>query len=143
MPKRSGTESDAAKRGVSQLLTEVGGLTSEKDKNIFIIAATNNPWAIDEAILRPGRFDVKIYVPPPDFDARVKLFQLKLSKIKPLGNIDYEELAKLTERYSGADIEFICKKAVQNVFMEVIKTGNKIPVTTDDIISVIYQINRQ
>ncbi|MFG1390202.1 MULTISPECIES: 26S protease regulatory subunit [Acidiplasma] len=140
VPKRSGTESDAAKRGVSQLLTEVGGLTSEKDKNIFIIAATNNPWAIDEAILRPGRFDVKIYVPPPDFDARVKLFQLKLSKIKPLGNIDYEELAKLTERYSGADIEFICKKAVQNVFMEVIKTGNKIPVTTDDIISVIYQI---
>ena len=140
VPKRSGNESDAAKRGVSQLLTEVGGLTSEKDKNIFIIAATNNPWAIDEAILRPGRFDVKIYVPPPDYEARKKLFELKLAKIKPVGNIDYGHLAEITEKYSGADIEFICKKAIQNVFMEVVKTGNKIPVNSEDLMSVIYQI---
>jgi transitional endoplasmic reticulum ATPase len=140
VPKRSGSESDAARRGVSQLLTEVGGLTSQKDRNIFIIAATNNPWGIDEAIMRPGRFDVKIYVPPPDYESRKKLFQLKLSEIKHLGEIDYNGLAAKTERYSGADIEFICKKAVQNVFMQVIKTGNKVDVTTEDIIEVISQI---
>ncbi len=140
VPKRSGNESDAAKRGVSQLLTEVGGLTSEKDKNIFLIAATNNPWGIDEAIMRPGRFDVKIYVPPPDFASRKELFRLKLSNIKHLDSINYEELASETERYSGADIEFICKKAVQNVFMEVIKGGDKRDVTTSDILNVISQI---
>jgi transitional endoplasmic reticulum ATPase len=140
VPKRSGSESDAARRGVSQLLTEVGGLTSQKDRNIFIIAATNNPWGIDEAIMRPGRFDVKIYVPPPDYESRKKLFQLKLSEIKHLGKIDYGDLAEKTERYSGADIEFICKKAVQNVFMEVIKTGDKIDVTTEDLLDVISQI---
>ncbi|MEM0139651.1 MAG: ATP-binding protein [Ferroplasma sp.] len=140
VPKRSGNESDAAKRGVSQLLTEVGGLTSEKDKNIFLIAATNNPWGIDEAIMRPGRFDIKIYVPPPDFEARKQLFRLKLADIKHLDSINYDELAAETERYSGADIEFICKKAVQNVFMEVIKGGDKRDVTTTDILNVISQI---
>jgi transitional endoplasmic reticulum ATPase len=141
VPKRSGSESDAARRGVSQLLTEVGGLTSQKDRNVFIIAATNNPWGIDEAIMRPGRFDVKIYVPPPDYESRKKLFQLKLSGIQHVGSIDYDELAQETERYSGADIEFICKKAVQNVFMEVIKTGNKVDITTDDLLQVISQIH--
>lgn len=140
VPKRSGSESDAARRGVSQLLTEVGGLTSQKDRNVFIIAATNNPWGIDEAIMRPGRFDVKIYIPPPDYESRKKIFQLKLSGVKHIDHIDYDELANKTERYSGADIEFICKKAVQNVFMEVIKTGNKIDVSTDDLLEVISQI---
>ncbi len=140
VPKRSGSESDAAKRGVSQLLTEVGGLTSEKDKNIFIIAATNNPWEVDEAVMRPGRFDVKIYVPPPDYESRKRLFELKLSKIKYVNNINYDKLSKVTERYSGADIEFICKKSVQNVFMEVVKSGTKRDITTDDLINVISQI---
>ncbi len=140
VPKRSGSESDAAKRGVSQLLTEVGGLTSEKDKNIFIIAATNNPWEVDEAVMRPGRFDVKIYVPPPDYESRKKLFELKLSGIKYIKDIDYDKLAGLTEKYSGADIEFICKKSVQNVFMDVVKSGIKRDINTDDIINVISQI---
>ena len=90
--------------------------------------------------MRPGRFDVKIYVPPPDYESRKKLFQLKLSEIKHLGKIDYGDLAEKTERYSGADIEFICKKAVQNVFMEVIKTGDKIDVATEDLLDVISQI---
>ncbi|BAB59528.1 26S proteasome regulatory subunit [Thermoplasma volcanium GSS1] len=140
VPKRDTSNSDAAKRGVAQLLNEVGGINSQKNKNIFIIAATNNPWEVDEAMLRPGRFDIKIYVPPPDIVARKKIFQLNLAKIKQVGNVDYDLLAEETEGYSGADIEFICKKAAQNVFMEAVKTGKSRPVETRDVIDVIGSI---
>jgi transitional endoplasmic reticulum ATPase len=140
VPKREGTKTDVVRRGVSQLLTEVGGINAQKGKNIFIIAATNNPWEIDDAILRPGRFDVKIYVPPPDEKGRKKIFQLNLSKVKQIGNIDYDQLSRISNGYSGADIEFVCKKATQNVFMDAVKSGNKRQVSTDDIISVLMQV---
>ena len=140
VPRREGTKTDVVRRGVSQLLTEVGGINSQKGKNIFIIAATNNPWEIDEAILRPGRFDVKIYVPPPDETGRKKIFQLNLARVKQIGKIDYNQLSRISNGYSGADIEFICKKATQNVFMDAVKNGKKRLVGTDDIISVLMQV---
>ena len=60
----------------------------------------------------------------------------------PMDSYIFFRLADETERYSGADIEFICKKAVQNVFMEVIKTGNKLDVSMDDLLQVISQYRR-
>jgi transitional endoplasmic reticulum ATPase len=90
--------------------------------------------------LRPGRFDVKIYVPPPDETGRKKIFQLNLSKVKQVGKIDYDQLARISNGYSGADIEFVCKKATQNVFMDAVKSGNKRQVATDDIIAVLMQV---
>ncbi|KAA8922825.1 MAG: ATP-binding protein [Thermoplasma sp.] len=140
VPKRDTSNSDAAKRGVAQLLNEVGGINSQKNKNLFIIAATNNPWEIDEAMLRPGRFDIKVYVPPPDIVARKKIFQLNMAKVKQAGSIDYDLLAQQTEGYSGADIEFICKKASQNVFMEAVKSGKQRQVETKDLLDVIGSI---
>ena len=140
VPKRSESDSDASQRGVSQLLQEVGGLNSQKNKNVFIIAATNNPWKIDEAIMRPGRFDVKIYVPLPDYEARKKIFELNLLKVKAVKNVDYDKLAKMTERYSGADIEFICRKTRENAFMEAVREGKKVYIETNDILNVLFGI---
>ncbi|MGC8609277.1 MAG: ATP-binding protein, partial [Thermoplasmata archaeon] len=140
VPKRDVSNSDVVKRGVSQLLNEVGGIGSQKNKNIFIIAATNDPWEVDDAMMRPGRFDVKIYVPPPDYEARKKIFSLNLAKIKLVGRVDYDILANETDGYSGADIEFICKKAGQNVFMEAIKSGKSRPIETNDILSVVDSV---
>ncbi len=140
VPRRDVSNSDVVKRGVSQLLNEVGGIGAQRNRNIFIIAATNNPWEVDEAMLRPGRFDVKIYVPPPDYEARKKIFSLNMAKIKLVGRVDFDILASETEGYSGADIEFICKKAGQNVFMEAIKTGKNRPVETNDILSVVDSV---
>lgn len=80
--------------------------------NILVIGATNQLDLIDEAILRPGRFDKKIYVPPPDFNARVHLFQMYLCE-RPSKNINYDDLAEQTIEYSSADIEFICDEAAR------------------------------
>ena len=140
VPRRDTSDSDASQRGVSQLLQEVGGLNSQKNKNVFIIAATNNPWKIDEAIMRPGRFDVKIYVPLPDYEARKKILELNLMKVKAVKDIDYDVLAKKTEHYSGADIEFICRKTRENSFMEAVKMGKKVYIETNDVLNVISGI---
>lgn len=140
VPKREKSGSDAARRGVAQLLNEVGGIGSQKNRDIFILAATNNPWEIDEAMLRPGRFDIKIFVPPPDREARKKIFQLNLSKVKHLGPVDYDLLSAASEGYSGADIEFICKKAAQEAFLRAVKNGSPKPVETQDLLDVMRSI---
>ena len=139
-PRREDSKAEVVKRGVTQLLTEVGGINSQRGKNIFMIAATNNPWEIDEAILRPGRFDVKIYVPPPDREARRIIFRLNLEKIRLTETIDYGVLAERTEGYSGADIEFICRKSGETAFMEAVRTGERKFVSTGTILSTIDQI---
>jgi len=109
-------------RVVPQILAEMEGMESKKD-NLLFIGATNEPWSIDHAALRPGRFDEKIYVPPPDLPARIKLFQLNLKGRLRATDIDPNKLAELTEGYSGADIKQVCLKAALIPFREVIR-GN-------------------
>lgn len=105
------------------------------EKGIFIIGATNRPLAIDSAILRSGRLDKHIYLPPPDYAARKIMFELYL-KNRPIDNtIDYAELAKLTENFVSSDIKFLCdeaartalknsEKITQNILEKVISQSN-------------------
>ena len=82
-----------------------------KDKTILVIGATNHPWNIDSAFIRPGRFEEFIFIPPPDLEARAEIFRLN-SRERELDNeIDFNRLASLTRGYSGADLEKICKDA--------------------------------
>ena len=81
------------------------------DDGIFIIGATNRPNAIDPAILRAGRLDKVIYLPPPDFEAREMMFKLYLDKRPREVGLDYSELAKATENYVSSDIKFLCDEA--------------------------------
>lgn len=81
-------------------------------RNILVIGATNQIELIDEAILRPGRFDKKIKVNPPDFETRKALFQFYLQKM-PCGNINFDLLSKNTENYSNSDIEYIVNEAAR------------------------------
>ena len=82
------------------------------DEGIFIIGATNRPNAIDPAILRAGRLDKHIYLPPPDLAARKALFELYLKAKETIDfGINYEHLASLTERYSSSDIKLITDEA--------------------------------
>ena len=83
--------------------------SSNSNSIIMVIAATNKPWAIDSAFLRPGRFDEKIYIPLPDFEARKKLFELKLKSV-PQENLDFDYLANITDDFNGADIGAFCDK---------------------------------
>ncbi|MCA0391827.1 MAG: AAA family ATPase [Bacteroidetes bacterium] len=81
------------------------------EDGIFIVGATNRPNAIDPAILRSGRLDKHIYLPPPDFEARKLMFELYLKKRPTEIGLNYEELAKATENYVSSDIKFLCDEA--------------------------------
>ena len=98
---------------IDQLLVEIEGIESSTDK-MLIIGATNMPWDVDPALRRPGRFDRLIFVMPPDVNARKEIFALKL-RGRPIEDIDYMELARRTELYSGADIENVVELAAENV----------------------------
>ncbi len=96
-------------RIVNQLLTELDGI--EPLRRVVVIAATNRPDIVDPALLRPGRFDRLIYVPPPDFKARLEIFKVHTRKMPLADDVNLEELAKITEGYTGADIAAVCREA--------------------------------
>jgi len=95
-------------RTLTQLLAELDGF--DPLDNVKVIATTNRLDVIDPALLRPGRFDRLIYVPLPDLKGRVSIFKIHTRKMK-LKDVDVEELARLTEGASGADIKAICTEA--------------------------------
>ena len=106
----SSGDSNVTERVISQFLTEMDGL--EELRNVVIIAATNRPDIVDPALLRPGRFDRMLLVPPPDLEARRQIFKIHTKKT-PLGeDVKLDDLAKKTEGYTGADIASICNTAV-------------------------------
>ncbi len=138
IPKRRSSGSTVMVRVVPQILAELEGVETKND-NLLFIGATNEPWSIDPAALRPGRFDEKIYVPPPDYVARKKIFELNMSG-KPLDDLDFERLATLTDGYSGADIRHICVKASLIPFKESIKSGDERGITMADMLNVMENI---
>lgn len=86
-------------------------MNNSGDDGVFIIGATNRPNSIDPAILRAGRLDKHVYLPPPDFEARELMFKLYLEKRPTEIGLDYAELAKATENYVSSDIKFLCDEA--------------------------------
>ena len=111
-----GSDSHVTERVISQLLTEMDGL--EVLSNVIIIAATNRPDIIDAALLRPGRFDRLLYVPPPEKEARMQILKIHTSK-KPLADdVNIDSLANQTEGYTGADIAALASAAVMLALRE-------------------------
>jgi transitional endoplasmic reticulum ATPase len=122
-PSRGGTSSDShvTERVISQILTELDGL--ESLNSVMVIAATNRPDIIDPALLRPGRFDRLIEIGLPDEQARQQILKIHMAK-KPLAaDIKVEELAKLTEKYSGADLGAVVNEAVMLAIREYVLSG--------------------
>src|SRR5437667_2319417 len=103
-------DSNVTERVISQFLTEMDGL--EELRNVVIIAATNRPDIVDPALLRPGRFDRMLLVPPPDLEARKQIFRIHTKKTPLAEDVKPDELARKTEGYTGADIASICNTAV-------------------------------
>ncbi|MFL6362517.1 MAG: CDC48 family AAA ATPase [Nitrososphaeraceae archaeon] len=117
-PRRGGDfgDSHVTERLISQLLTELDGL--EILTNVIVIAATNRPDIIDAALLRPGRFDRLLYVPPPNRDSRIQIIKIHTRK-KPLAeDVTIEELANHTDGYTGADIASLSSAAVMLALRE-------------------------
>jgi transitional endoplasmic reticulum ATPase len=117
-PIRGGDFGNAhvTERVISQLLTELDGL--EVLTNVIVIAATNRPDIIDPALLRPGRFDRLLYVPPPDRDSRIQIIKIHTKK-KPLAeDVITDSLADHTDGYTGADIASLSSAAVMLALRE-------------------------
>ena len=109
-------DSHVTERVISQFLTEMDGL--EILTNVVVIGATNRPDIIDPALLRPGRFDRILYVPPPDRESRVQIIKIHTKK-KPLAeDVNIEELADKTDGYTGADIASLSSAAVMLALRE-------------------------
>ena len=107
-PKRD-TYSTVMKRVVPELLSQIQGF-EKNDNNLIIIAATNRPWDIDSAFLRPGRFDRRIYVPLPDEEARTAIIKNKLGTVPCEPNLDFDAIVRVTEGFNGADVTSFCEK---------------------------------
>ncbi|MGQ4894092.1 MAG: CDC48 family AAA ATPase [Candidatus Njordarchaeia archaeon] len=121
-------DSRVTERIVSQLLTEMDGI--EELHDVVVIAATNRPDLLDPALLRPGRFDRILSVPLPNEKARVEIFKIHMKKHIQALDGDLEQLASefatLTEGFSGAEIEAVCKEAAIKALREFIeKVGSK------------------
>jgi transitional endoplasmic reticulum ATPase len=107
-----GGDSRVTERVISQLLTEIDGLVSLE--NVVVIAATNRPDIIDPAVLRPGRFDRRVYVPPPDFEARRKILGIKTEEMPLDDSVSLDDISKSMDGYSGADIDSLVREAGLN-----------------------------
>ncbi|MCD6138090.1 MAG: AAA family ATPase, partial [Deltaproteobacteria bacterium] len=117
-PERGTDVNKVTDRIVNQLLTEMDGM--QPLENVVVIAATNRPELLDKALLRPGRFDKIIYVPPPDREARKAIFKVHTRNMPLAEDVDLEKLAEMTENYVGADIEAVCREAAMNALRRVL-----------------------
>ena len=120
--KRSNLKYSPAQRGtVNQLLSEMDGFAGGNE-GVFVLGATNHPWDVDSALLRPGRFDRVTLVLPPDRPAREAILRNAI-KERPVESIDVAWLAQHTEQFSGADLVHLCETATDQAMEESLMTG--------------------
>ncbi len=106
---------------VNQLLMELDGFDGARD-DVFTLAATNQPWQVDPALRRPGRFDRTVLVLPPDERAREAIFRFHLTE-RPVEAIDAKALAARTNGFTGADIALVCEAASERALIDSVTTG--------------------
>lgn len=142
LPKRSQNNSTVMKRVVPQFLAEMNGVISRDDcqQALLFVGATNEPWNIDEAAMRPGRFDEKVYVALPDEQARFTIIKDLLAKIPGASGIGCSSIAAALEGHSGADIVHVIERAKQFAFADAIHSGAARDLTSADIEQAIAQV---
>jgi AAA+ superfamily predicted ATPase len=114
--RRSLRRHSAGRDVVNQLLAEMDGVDANND-GVFVLGATNHPWDVDSALLRPGRFDRLALVLPPDRPARAAILGHHL-RGRPVQGVDLERLAGRTENFSGADLAHLCDTATEYALEE-------------------------
>lgn len=127
-------EHSAMERSVPEFLAQMQGVGEGSNQNrILVIGATNKPWRLDGAFLRPGRFDDKIYVPLPDEFARRRIMDIKLNGVPMEEGINLDYFVGRTEGYNGADIDYFCEKAKEFALKRIIdqKDSNELLIKQD------------
>ena len=127
------THAQGARQLRSELLRQIQGMEAygeQNDKILFLIAATNKPWEIDPAFVRPGRFGIRVYVGLPDAPARRYMLDMRLNKILQtgkvlVGNIDAAQIVEKTEGFNGADMANLLDEVQELSALRSAKTGVK------------------
>ncbi|MFX1260449.1 MAG: AAA family ATPase [Promethearchaeota archaeon] len=144
---RSGDDVGGERRLKTQLLTELQGLASDLEDRVTVIGATNLPWELDFALR--SRFEKKIHVPLPDKPARKRIFEIHMEEINVAPEVDFEELADLSEGYSGRDISVVCREAAMEPIRDLQRIGRMDeeeeildirPVSREDLLQAIENI---
>ena len=144
---RSAEDVGGERRLKTQLLTELQGVTSSANERITVIGATNLPWELDFALR--SRFEKRIHIPLPSSSSRRDIFAIHMEDVEVAPDIDFQELADLTEGYSGRDISVVCREAAMEPIRELQKTGRMDdqkeimdlrPVEREDFLSAIESI---
>jgi SpoVK/Ycf46/Vps4 family AAA+-type ATPase len=128
--RRSHLRHSAGRNVVAQFLAELDGVDQAND-GIFVLAASNHPWDIDTALLRPGRLDRLALVLPPDQPAREAILRLHLAE-RPVANVDPAALAAQTDEFSGADLAHLCESASELALEDSLVTGVPRAIVMDD-----------
>ncbi|MBS7247407.1 MAG: AAA family ATPase [Candidatus Jordarchaeales archaeon] len=136
---RDREEVGGERRLKTQFMQEIDGVTSSDKDRIVVLGATNVPWELDPAVRR--RFEKRIYLGLPEFEARREIFRIHTKGVDLSSDVNFDELAKLTEGFSGADIAILCREALMAPIRELDEAGLltksdvKIrPVTRDDFL---------
>ncbi|MFQ5461314.1 MAG: ATP-binding protein [Phycisphaerae bacterium] len=139
VPRRRSGGSTVMQRVVPQILQALEGFDRQSDRALLFVGATNKPWMLDEAMLRPGRLDSLVYVGLPDAPARYRLLEIHFGD-RPLSeDVDFGVLCDRLDGFSGADIKNIIAQAAQRPFMEAIAGGEARAIAMKDLLGVIAE----
>lgn len=122
-----GGEHEASRRVKTELLVQMDGIHNDKsdgdeeNKIVLVLGATNHPWDLDDALRR--RLEKRVYIPLPDMESRKSMFQLFLRDVNLSDDVDVEEMARLTEGYSAADVKIICRDASMMALRRALERG--------------------
>jgi len=128
VPARRDEGSSVMRRVVPQILQGMEGF-DKKTTPVMFMGATNVPWQLDTAVLRPGRFDEKVYIPLPDLAARRKMLEIYLGKRPVADDVDLDGLAVKLEGFSGADIKYVCDRSATVPFLQSVVSGKEGEIT--------------
>lgn len=134
---RADMRHNAMRQVINQLLSEMDGVDASNE-GVLILAATNTPWYVDQALRRPGRFDRVLFVPPPDAPAREAILRLLLEN-KPSSGVDYARLAAEAKNFSGADLKGAVDLAIEHKLSDAMRRGTLPPLTNNDVLAAIHQ----
>ncbi|WP_049577301.1 ATP-binding protein [Nonomuraea sp. SBT364] len=132
--RRSDMRQAHSRQIVNQFLAELDGVDQDANEGVLVLAATNAPWYIDVAFRRPGRFDQLVFVPPPDASARAAILRI-LCRDKPIAEMDFGAVARVTEHFVGADLKGVVDRAVEAKLQQSISAGRAIPLSTPDLLT--------
>lgn len=132
--KRSTATASHVSQLISHFLYELDGVDTD-NKGVLVLAATNTPWAMDPAFLRPGRFDRMFFVPPPDKVARQMIFTLELGGRPQAQALDTTALASRTAGLSGADIKQIVDRATDRAIDLTLEQGEEQPIEQEMLLT--------